>query len=81
MRNGLIGLVSSFNGAPLQIIFRSYTSPVGKYDNDLKFIQKKENPSYDIVEVYDGSTIKDPKKAFTKNFTVEGLELLWKREE
>ena len=36
LRNGIFGLVSSFNNKPLQLIFRSYTNPVSRYDNNFK---------------------------------------------
>lgn len=74
LRNGLFGLVSSFNNKPLQVIFKSYTSTLDKYDENLKH----KNSNYDIVEVYDGSTIDNPKKVFAKKFTAEQLECLWK---
>lgn len=74
LRNGLFGLVSSFNNKPLQVIFKSYTSTLDKYDENLKH----KNSNYDIVEVYDGSTIDNPKKVFAKKFAAEQLECLWK---
>lgn len=77
LRNGIFGVVSSFNGNPFQIIFKSYTSPVDKYDENLKH----KNSTYDIVAVFDGSTIDNPKKVFSTKFTTEGLEQTYQREE
>lgn len=77
LRNGLCGIVTSFNNKPVQIIFRSYTSTIDKYDENLKH----KNSNYDIVEVFDGSSIDNVKKVFAKKFNTNNLESLWKETE
>lgn len=77
LRNGIFGVVSSFGNKPFQIIFKSYTSPVDKYDENLKH----KNSAYDIVAVFNGETIDNPKKVFSNKFTSEGLEVLYKEGE
>jgi hypothetical protein len=41
---------------------------------------KSENRNYDIVEIYDGSSITNADEVFKPKFTAEGLPLLWKEE-
>lgn len=77
LRNGLHGIVASFNGNPVQIIFKSYTSTLDKYDENLKH---KVN-TFDIVGIYDGSSIDNHKRVFSKKFNSDELECLWKETE
>lgn len=76
LRNGIFGLVSSFNNKPLQLIFRSYTNPVSRYDENLK----NKNSQYDIVKVFDGSSIEDAKQVFNRKFNTDNLPLVWSEE-
>ena len=77
LRNNIFGVVASFNNKPFQIIFASYTSPLGRYDAELK----NKNNNYDIVEVYDGSNVNNVLDVFKRSFNADGLELVWKRED
>jgi hypothetical protein len=77
LRNGVIGVVACFNGRPFQLVFKSYTSPIGRYDSELK----NKNNNYDVVEIFDGSTIENVLDVFKSKFTTEGLERIWKRDE
>jgi hypothetical protein len=77
LRNGLHGIVASFNGKPIQIIFKSYNSTLDKYDENLKH----KSSNFDIVGVYDGSSVDNVKKVFSKKFNEEELECLWKETE
>lgn len=77
LRNGLNGIVTSFNDKPVQIIFKSYTSTLDKYDENLKH----KNSNYDIVEVFDGSSIDNVKKVFAKKFNTDDLNSIWKETE
>ena len=36
LRNGIYGAVASFNNKPFQIVFKSYTTPTSKYDENFK---------------------------------------------
>lgn len=76
LRNGIYGVVSSFNNKPFQIIFKAYTSPVDKYDDNLKH----KNNAYDIVKVFDGSSIENPKVVFSNKFNADGLAEVWSEE-
>ena len=51
LRNGIFGVVASFNDKPFQLVFKSYTNPISRYDENLK----TKNSSYDIVKIYDGT--------------------------
>lgn len=42
---------------------------------------KHKNPDYDIIEVYDGSSIENVSDVFKKKFKAEGLEKVWERVE
>ena len=77
LRNGIFGLVASFNNKPLQLIFRSYTNPISRYDNNLK----NKNPQYDIVKVFDGTSIEDGTKVFNRKFNADNLPVVWSEDE
>lgn len=74
LRNGNFGAVASFNDKAFQIIFTAFTSPLRRYDENLK----AKNNNYDIVEVYDGSSVENVTDVFKKSFNAEGLKLIWK---
>lgn len=76
LRNGIFGFVTSFNGKPSQIVFKAYSSPIEKYSEELKH----KNPEYDIVAVFDGSNIENPKSIYLKKFDVSQCEKLWEEE-
>lgn len=75
LRNGLYGVVASFNNKPFQLIFRSYTNPISRYDNELR----NKNNQYDIVKIYDGSSVEKVTDVFSKKFNTDNLELIWER--
>ena len=62
LRNGKLGIVVCFNKTPSHIVFSSFTNPITKWDENLKHA----NSDYDIVEVYDGSTLESPMDGFKK---------------
>ena len=76
LRNGMIGTVVNFNGKPSHLILKSYCNPISKYNDELKH----KNNNYDIMEIYDGSTIEDVDSVFKPRFEVSELNLIWKRE-
>jgi hypothetical protein len=77
LRNGRFGVTACFNDKPFQLIFTAYTTPINRYDNDLKH----KNSEYDIVEIFDGSSLEKVTDVFKRNFTTEGLESVWVRED
>lgn len=77
LRNGIVGVVGCFNNKPSWLIFKSYINPVSKYDNELKH----KNSQYDVMQVYDGSSIENADDVFKGRFSTDGLELLWERKE
>lgn len=74
LRNGKFGVVASFNNKPFQLIFAAYTNPTKRYDENLKH----KNHEYDIVEVFNGSSIGEVTDVFKNSFKADGLELVWK---
>ena len=62
LRNGKLGIVVCFNNTPSHIVFSAFTNPITKWDENLKHA----NSDYDIVEVYDGSTLESPMDGFKK---------------
>lgn len=78
INKGQYGTVTSFNGKPFQIVFSNFTNPVDKWADDLTRVSGRTN-NYDIEEIYDGSSIKNPISILQPKFTPEGLPLLWKR--
>ena len=75
LRNGLFGVVASFNDKPFQLIFRSYTNPISRYDKDLK----NKNTAYDIVRIYSGKNIENVTDVFSTKFNADDLDLIWER--
>lgn len=73
LRNGLFGVVASFNNKPFQLIFKSYTNPISRYNEELK----NKNTAYDIVKIYDGSTIENVTSVFSNSFNPSNLNLIW----
>lgn len=73
LRNGLYGVVASFNNKPFQLIFNSYTNPITRYSEELK----NKNPQYDIVKVFDGSPINNVTDVFKAKFNADNLTLIW----
>ena len=78
LRNGAIGYVASFNGKPRMLIFKNYTNTVGVYNSDLK---KGGNSNYDVMSIYDGSSVEDTKAIYKKSFNVDELPKVWERSE
>ena len=75
LRNGIFGVVASFNNKPFQLIFRSYTNPINRYDSNLK----NKNSAYDIVKIFNGANVEKVTDVFSKKFNVDNLELIWER--
>lgn len=75
LRNGLVGVVTSFNDKPTHIIFKSYCNPITQYDSNLE----KKNHDYDIMSIYDGSKLEKITDVWNKSDVLEGFELLWER--
>lgn len=73
IRKGSYGVVTGFNGKPAAILFASFTSVVGRYNDKLKH----KNPSYDIVAVYNGEKLASFKEVYKTKFNPEeaGLEV------
>ena len=74
LRNGLVGVVTSFNDKPSHIIFKSYTNPVTQYNENLE----KKNHNYDVVEIYDGSKLETITDIW-KHDMLNNFEMIWKR--
>lgn len=84
LRNGNVGACGSFNGKFSWIIFKSYMNVKKKYDKDLKFVSTQKSQKareYDIMKVYDGSSIKNVDDVFKNGFDVNEYPLLWVRED
>jgi hypothetical protein len=80
-RRGDFGVVVSWNGKPKYIVYKALMQIVDKFDDNLNYKGvKSENRNYDIVEIYDGSSITNADEVFKPKFTAEGLPLLWKEE-
>lgn len=77
LRNGKFGVTASFNDKAFQLVFTAFTKPISQYDENLQ----TKNHDYDIVEVYDGSTLTNVKDVFKKSFNAEGLTTIWKGNE
>ena len=60
------------------LIFKNYTNTVGVYNGDLK---KGGNANYDVMSVYDGASVENPKDIYKKSFKVEELPKVWERSE
>lgn len=73
LRNGKYGVVASFNNKPFQLIFDTFTTPIGRYNRELK----NRNSNYDIVKVFDGSSVENVLDVFKKKFNADNLPLVW----
>ena len=76
LRNGKFGATATFNDKVFQIIFAAFTTPIKRYDENLK----TKNENYDIVEVFDGSTLEKVTDVFKTSFNANGLKSVWKRD-
>ena len=74
LRNGTFGVTAGFNDKPFQLIFRAYTNPIGRYDEDTL---KHKNSQYDIVKVYDGTSLENVSDVFKAKFTPGDLKVVW----
>ena len=77
LRNGRFGVVACFNEKPFQLVFDSFTTPIGRYNDELK----NKNTNYDIVKIYDGSSVENVLAVFKKTFNTDGLALVWERKD
>lgn len=77
LRNGKFGVVACFNEKPFQLVFDSFTTPIGRYNDELK----NKNTNYDIVKIYDGSSVENVLDVFKKTFNTDGLALVWERKD
>lgn len=75
LRNGILGIVVSFNGKPSHLVFKSYTNPITQYNENLQ----KKNSEYDVMKMYDGSTLENITDIWKNGFNVENYELIWER--
>lgn len=75
LRNGLIGVVGSFNNKPAWVIFKAYINTINKYNELLEH----KNHNYDIVEIYDGSNVVNVNEIFTKSFNISSCKKIWER--
>ena len=74
LRNGNHGVTAAFNGEVFQIIFAAYTSPITRYNEELKH----KNSEYDIIAVFDGSDVTNVKDVFKKSFSSDNLKEIWR---
>ena len=77
LRNGLVGAVGCFNGKPSWLIFKSYINTLSKYNDELRH----KNTQYDVMRVYDGSTVDNVDNVFKGSFSTDGMEIIWERKE
>ena len=77
LRNGIYGVVASFNNKPFQLIFNSYTNPIGRYNDELK----NKNSAYDIVKIYSGENVEKVTDVFSRKFNADNLTLIWERKD
>ena len=77
LRNGKFGATATFNDKVFQIIFTAFSTPIKRYDENLK----NKNAEYDIVEIFDGSSLEKVTDVFKGSFKADGLTSVWKRED
>lgn len=77
LRNGIYGVVASFNNKPFQLIFNSYTNPISRYNEELK----NKNSAYDIVKIYSGENVEKVTDVFSRKFNADNLTLIWERKD
>lgn len=74
LRNGIVGVTASFNGKVFQLIFKAYSCPIGRYNENLK----TKNNNYDITGIYDGSAVEKVTDVFKNKFAPEEkLPVVW----
>lgn len=62
---------------PAYVVGARFTNPVSKWNENGRHGGKAEPTRYDIVAVYDGSSIENPTDAFKASTKVENLSLIW----
>lgn len=73
LRRGNKGVVAGFNNQPFLLVFTGFTSALSRYNEDLKH----KNRDYDIVRVFDGSSLANVNDVFKARFSTEGLPVVW----
>lgn len=81
LRNGQYGVVEGFNNKPHMFIFSGYTSNILKqYDGPHYKKANDESRKYDVVAVYDGTSIENVQDVYKKrkfDETVKSLPCIW----
>lgn len=73
LKNGITGIVVSFNGMPSHIIFNNFTNPLSKWDGNGKY---KGKDDYSIKTILDGTSMLSAQDGFKKK-TTKDLPVLW----
>lgn len=73
LRNGMYGLIVAFNEKPVYIVLRNFIKHMTAYNEELKY---KNNSTYDIVEIHDGSKLDNVADIFKSRFDIDQFELI-----
>lgn len=79
LANGKVGVVDEVFGNPLLVVFKTFTTPIGRWDKD----GNHKNPAYNIVRVLDGQTLigSNPNdNVYRGSFDQTQLATLWERQ-
>ena len=75
LRNGQVGVVTSFNDKPSHIVFKAFCNPITKFNENLE----NSNHEYDIMEIYRGENLETLTDVWKKSFVFDEANLIWKR--
>ena len=66
------------DNTPTYVVGARFTNPLKKWDENGNYGSSKDTPSnFDIVAVYDGSSIASPTDAFKASLKLESLPKIW----
>lgn len=65
LKNGQIGIVTSFNGIPTHIIFKAFSNPLTQWNENGKH---KHNSNYDIQDIFDSTNLDKITDIWLKRF-------------
>lgn len=74
--NGKVGVIDEVFGKPFIAVFKSFTSPIGRWGEQ----GEHKNPNYNIVKVLDGSKLAGTNpnaNIYRSSFDLSQLETIW----
>lgn len=79
MRNGHVATVEFWNKKPARFMTRAYNKKASTFTEDMTYSSRMPTDDYDIMKVFDGSSITNVDNVFSTRFDVNQLPVVWER--